>query len=132
MAKIMLSQGTAKIFAVGLLVLVFSVIFPIFKLLSTISIMLKESLINNKFFKFIIFKSGKWSMSDVFVVAIFMSYIGFTGIISNQLSELEKVSKSLTVITTNHSELQAGFFYFVAFVFISLGISQKIANRYKI
>jgi uncharacterized paraquat-inducible protein A len=76
-----------------------------------------------------IFKSGKWSMSDVMVVAIFMSYIGFTGIISNQLSALNQSSGRLHILTTNYSELQNGFYYFLAFVLLSLIISQKLSSE---
>jgi uncharacterized paraquat-inducible protein A len=32
-----------------------------------------------------VFKTGKWSMADVIVVAIFMAYIGFSGIVGEQL-----------------------------------------------
>ena len=75
-----------------------------------------------------IYKSGKWSMADVFVVAVFMSYIGFSGIISDQLSQLEKIKGQLNIFTTNHSELQQGFFFFAGFVLLSILISQTIKN----
>lgn len=130
MAKIMLSQEKLKIILVGILVLIFSVLFPIAKLLSTLLILFKNRLLNNKIINFMVFKSGKWSMADVMVVAIFMSYIGFSGIISGQLSQLEKVSDKLNILTTNNSELQNGFFFFVTFVMISISISQIILSQY--
>ena len=125
-SKVMLSQGEIKVMLVGLLVVLFSVIFPVSKLISSILLLFKRSLYNNRIVRFLVFKSGKWSMADVMVVAIFMSYIGFTGIISSQLGQLENISSSLRVLTTNNSELQNGFFFFMGFVIMSIFISQTI------
>ena len=52
----------------------------------------------NKIVRFLVFKSGKWSMADVMVVAIFMSYIGFTGIISSQLGPVSYTHLTLPTI----------------------------------
>lgn len=67
-------------------------------------------------------------MADVLVVAIFMAYIGFSSILSEQLSQLEKLSDSLQVLTTNRSELNTGFFMFFGFVCLSLVVSHKMAQ----
>lgn len=125
-SSIMLSQGKTKVMLVGILVLLFSVIFPVSKLISSLLLIFKRSLQRNKIIHFLVFKSGKWSMADVMVVAIFMSYIGFTGIISNQLKQLENSIESLEVLSTNKSELQNGFFFFMGFVIMSIFISQRI------
>jgi len=125
-SKVMLSQGEIKVMLVGILVLLFSVIFPVSKLIASVFLIFKRTLKDNKIIRFLVFKSGKWSMADVMVVAIFMSYIGFTGIISSQLGQLENVSSSLHVLTTNNSELQNGFFFFMGFVILSIFISQTI------
>ncbi|MCD8408573.1 paraquat-inducible protein A [Tenacibaculum dicentrarchi] len=129
MSKIMLLEGKIKVMLVGLLVILFSVIFPISKLLSSIILIYKKRFKNNKIISFLVFRSGKWSMADVMVVAIFMSYIGFTGIISSQLTQLEKISASLNILTTNNSELQNGFYFFLSFVIMSIGISQIITMK---
>lgn len=125
-SSIMLSQGKIKVMLVGILVLLFSVIFPISKLISSLFLVFKRSLERNKFIRFMVFKSGKWSMADVMVVAIFMSYIGFTGIISSQLGQLENSIESLEILSTNKSELQNGFYFFMSFVIMSIFISQRI------
>jgi hypothetical protein len=80
----------------------------------------------NKFIRLVIFKSGKWSMADVMVVAIFMSYLGFSGILTEQLKELEKVSSLVDILTTNFSRLNEGFYLFTGFVILSIFISSKI------
>ncbi len=131
MAYIMLTQSKIKIILVGILVLVFSILFPLFKLVFSVIVLFKENLRHNKFVNFMVFKSGKWSMADVMVVAIFMSYIGFSGIISNQLSQLEQMTYRLHIITTNYSELQSGFFFFAGFVLVSISIAQIMLNRFE-
>ncbi|MEE9431111.1 MAG: paraquat-inducible protein A, partial [Melioribacteraceae bacterium] len=130
MANVMLTHDKLKIIIVGILVLVFSVIFPFTKLFSTILLLYKEKFASNKFIDFMVFKSGKWSMADVMVVAIFMSYIGFSGIISNQLSQLENITNDLSIVTTNYSELQSGFFFFLTFVLASIVVSQILYNKF--
>ena len=62
-------------------------------------------------------------MADVYVIAIFMAYIGFQGILDNQLSILNVESESLMSISTNETSLQPGFLLFIAFVLFSLLLS---------
>nr|WP_255650972.1 paraquat-inducible protein A [Cesiribacter sp. SM1] len=115
---------------VGILILVFSVVFPLAKLLSTqIYLAGGERTRKNKVLSFFAFKSGKWSMADVYVIAVFMAYIGFQGILDNQLSILNVETESLISISTNKTSLQPGYILFIAFVLFSLLLSlilQKI------
>jgi len=109
---------------VGILILVFSIVFPVAKLLSTKAYLLgNDRLRQNKFIQFFAFKSGKWSMADVNVVAIFMAYIGFKGILDSQLEDLNRQSESLASISTNHTSLQPGFILFLAYVVFGLILS---------
>ena len=109
---------------VGILILIFSIIFPIGKLLATKLYLLgNEKWRANKFIQFFAFKSGKWSMADVNVVAIFMAYIGFKGILDSQLESLNMKTDSLASISTNETSLQPGFILFVAFVLFGLMLS---------
>ena len=62
-------------------------------------------------------------MADVNVVAIFMAYIGFKGILDSQLSNLNLKTDSLASISTNETTLQPGFILFVAFVLFGLILS---------
>lgn len=125
-SSVLLSQGKLKVLAVGMLIVLFSVIFPVSKLISSVLLVFKRSLQHNKIVQFLVFKSGKWSMADVLVVAIFMAYIGFTGIISSQLEQLESGFRDLDILTTNESQLENGFFFFMGFVMLSIFISQAI------
>ncbi len=106
---------------VGILILIFSIIFPMGKLFATQLYLLgKAKWRNNRFIQFFAFKSGKWSMADVNVVAIFMAYIGFKGILDSQLKGLNMKTESLASISTNETSLQPGFILFLAFVLFGL------------
>lgn len=131
MSQLMLTQEKFKVVIVGILVLIFSVIFPISKLVSSLLLIYKRESKKNPIINFLVFKSGKWSMADVMVVAIFMAYIGFSGIISSQLNQIEQISPNLNMLTTNNSELQNGFYFFLGFVILGIGVSQKIMALFK-
>ena len=128
--RILLETGKYDSAIVGMLILIFSIVFPIGKLLATKCYLLgNEKWRNNKVIQFFAFKSGKWSMADVKVVAIFMAYIGFKGILDTQLASLNLKTDSLASISTNETTLQPGFILFVAFVLFGLILSvilQKI------
>lgn len=110
---------------VAALILCFSIFFPITKLLCTgIYLLGKRSWSKNKFIYFFAFKSGKWSMADVMVVAILMAYIGFNGIVEDSLSSLNYQSNTFTSITSSDTSLQPGYIIFVAFVLYGLVLSQ--------
>jgi len=124
--SLMLTQRRPDVLFVGLLVLLFSVLFPISKLLSSIGYLYSNKLRTNRVIKFMIFRTGKWSMADVMVIAIFMAYIGFSGIISEQLRQIESITQSIDILTTNRSSLMSGFFAFTSFAIVSLLISHKL------
>lgn len=130
---ILFSTGKVDSFFVGILILVFSIIFPLTKLISTqIYLAGNEKLRKNKILKFFAFKSGKWSMADVYVIAVFMAYIGFQGILDHQLSNLNIETESLVSMSTNKTSLQPGFIIFIGFVLFSLILStilKKITAR---
>lgn len=121
---ILFETGKVDSVFVGFLILVFSIVFPIAKLLSTqIYLAGNEKIRRSKMLKFFAFKSGKWSMADVYVIAIFMAYIGFQGILDHQLSAANVDSESLVSISTNRTSLQPGFMIFIGFVLYSLVLS---------
>jgi hypothetical protein len=128
--RILLETGKYDSAAVGILILIFRIVFPVGKLLATKFYLLgNERWRNNKVIQFFAFKSGKWSMADVKVVAIFMAYIGFKGILDSQMASLNLETDSLASISTNETTLQPGFILFLAFVLFGLILSvilQKI------
>lgn len=128
---LMLSQQKIDLMLVGLLVLSFSVLFPVSKLLSSLAYLYFPRIRSKRSIRFMVYRTGKWSMADVMVIAIFMSYIGFTGIITEQLRQLGEITTSLEVLTTNNSSLQTGFFVFTTFAVLSLLISHQMQYHWK-
>jgi hypothetical protein len=123
--KILLSTGKYDSIFVGILILAFSILFPVAKLLSTgISLLSQRKWAKNKVIHYFAFQSGKWSMADVTVVAIFMAYIGFNGILQSQMGYLNTHSDAFTSIATNQTSLQPGYIIFVTFVVFGLTLSQ--------
>jgi len=120
---------------VGILILAFSILFPFMKLISTgIHLLSGKKLATNKYITYFAFQSGKWSMADVMVVAILMTYIGLNGILESQLANLNIHNSTITSITTNKTALQPGYIIFVGFVLFGLALSQilKHITSYKI
>jgi Paraquat-inducible protein A len=116
---------------VGLMVLAFSVIFPIAKLAASALYCYRvRGLQESAFVKFFALKSGKWSMADVLVVALFMAYIGFDGVISAQLGQLREAA-GMDVLTTNNTILEAGFFLFLGFCIAGLLLGQALERSSK-
>jgi hypothetical protein len=123
--QILIETGKFDSMVVGVLILAFSIVFPIGKLIATqIYLLGKDSLRNLKVIQYFAFRSGKWSMADVNVVAIFMAYIGFKGILDSQLSTMDIKTESLASVSTNQTSLQPGFILFVSFVLFTLILSE--------
>ncbi|UEG51938.1 paraquat-inducible protein A [Mucilaginibacter daejeonensis] len=122
--KVLISQSAIDSVAVGVLILCFSILFPIMKLTSTgIHLLGRKKLAENKVIKYFAFQSGKWSMADVIVIAVLMTFIGLNGLLDKQLALLNINSADLTVLTTNNTALQPGFIVFISFVLYGLILS---------
>ncbi|MFA4868852.1 MAG: paraquat-inducible protein A [Pedobacter sp.] len=122
--KILISQSSIESMLVGILILVFSILFPIMKLSATgIHLLSKKEIAKHRIIRFFAFQSGKWSMADVIVIAILMVYIGLNGLLDSQLKNLNIKSDDLNVITTNNTALQPGFIIFISFVLYGLILS---------
>jgi hypothetical protein len=105
---------------VGLLILCFSVVFPAIKLVLSSLFVYSDKIAESKLVQNIIFYLGKWSMADVFVVAMFMAYIGFEGIVSNQLRGIERNESGFAIETVNYSGLSVGALYFTTYCILSI------------
>ena len=123
--QILLQNGDGPTLLVGCLVLAFSIIFPLAKITATTYAVRNPGAAQRGWLHFLIFQSGKWSMADVMVVAIFMAFIGFRGILSSQLQQLQSTQAEMNIVTTHEfTTLQAGFFLFAGFCVMSLVIAQ--------
>ena len=118
--EVLVKQPKPDAVLVGSLLLIFVVIFPMLRLIFTGVHILKKEFAENKVVNYFAFQSAKWSMADVMVVGILMTYIGLNGILESQLSNLNIHNSLLTTVTTNYTALQPGYFVFVVFVIYSV------------
>ncbi|WP_258543137.1 paraquat-inducible protein A [Parvicella tangerina] len=88
------------------IILAFSVIIPLFKLLFTILLLYWEKARKNKTITIILTLIGKWSMADVFVTGVFVAYFSFH---SMHMGQIETESSVLL-----------GFYFFLSYAIISI------------
>ncbi len=125
----LIKEGAADLKIVGYMILMFSVIFPFIKLLLSSLFLFSSKVSNSKLAKGIIFHLGKWSMADVFVVALFMSYIGFHGLLTSQLGGIARNETGFAIETLNYSRLAPGALFFTSYCILSIIIG-IIINRH--
>ncbi len=127
---VMITHKEIQMKLVGILVVGFSVVFPILKMLSSLAYYYDYCRARQyRLIQFFVEKSGKWSMADVLVVAIFMAYIGFNGIINSQLGSLSSTAPNLELITTNGTSLQPGYYLFLAYTILAMFLSGFLKSR---
>ena len=129
--QLMVTQGQLDLFAVGVLILSFSVLFPFAKLGASMLYLYRPRLRMNGVMRFFVFKTGKWSMADVMVVAIFMAFIGFKGIVSEQLRQIQNFASNVEIVGTNESCLQPGFYLFTSFALLSLLVAHRLQYTFR-
>ena len=130
--RLLLDSGEAKMIFVGVLLVIFSIVFPTLKLIaSTTYYYSKSSIANNVIVRFFALNSTKWSMADVMVVSIFMAYLGLDGVIESELKKLETQSDPVNIITSNGTHLEVGFFLFLGFVITSFILSILVEKSKK-
>jgi hypothetical protein len=123
--RTLVTMGRPDMWIVGVLVLMFSVVFPTIKILTLTVCMFRPSLLRNRVARFFALESSKWSMADVMALAIFMSFVAFNGLIANTMSGLRQTGADL-VIPTESSKILPGYFLFIGFCLASLFLSKKL------
>ncbi len=93
---------------VGFLILLFSVLIPIFKAVSLLVVLFAKNWNGRKKLHQFINLISKWSMADVFVVGVFLAFLA------------TKSNKDI------HAEIHEGFYYFLAYCIISILAGQLI------
>ena len=130
MVRILMTDGSIQMIFVGILIFTFSIVFPSVKLICSYLYSLNnEKIMKNKVILFFVIKSGKWSMADVMVVAIFMAYIGFNGIVGSQMANLSRSTEPIQILTTNGTHLTGGFYLFLFFCLSSLFLSSALTKK---
>ena len=67
-------------------------------------------------------------MADVFVVALFMTYIGFYGLLNNQLDAIKHNKGGFAVETVNYTSLASGALFFTTYCILSIVLGIVINN----
>jgi hypothetical protein len=122
----LITQGRPDMWIVGVLVLMFSVVFPILKISAASLCLYDPSLLReNQVVRFLVLESSKWSMADVMALAIFMAFVAFNGLIANTMGGLKETGAELA-IPTDSSKLLPGYYLFIGFCIASLFLSKKL------
>jgi hypothetical protein len=127
---ILMDHADWKMKCVGVLMILFSIVFPVTKILCSILYYYdifgsqKRWLVN-----FFVLKSGKWSMTDVVVVAIMMAYVGFNGMVKSQFETLRATIPQFNMISTNDTTLQIGVYIFLCYVILAMILALLIEKR---
>ena len=128
--RIMIAHKDLQMKFVGVLLVTFSIVFPLFKIVSSLGYYYNyRQARENAVIRFFVLRSGKWSMADVMVIAIFMAYIGFNGIITSQLGQLSKANQELVIVTTNGTSLQPGYYLFLTYTLLGLFLSGYLTRK---
>jgi hypothetical protein len=127
---IMITHKDIQMKFVGVLLITFSIVFPLLKIISSLGYYYNyRHARENPVIRFFVLKSGKWSMADVMVVAIFMAYIGFNGIISSQFGQLRSAAQEVELLTTNGTSLQPGYYLFLTYTLLALFLSEFLSRK---
>ena len=110
----------------GFGVMLFSVLLPLAKLMATLFWRKGAPWTTSKAGKFFLFQSSKWAMADVMVVAIFLSHLGFNGVLDDQIGRLSETDGPFSILSTGKSSMLPGFFAFFGFALISMFLSTRL------
>ena len=124
----LIQMGRPEMMLVGVLVILFSVVFPLLKMLALGACLFRPDLLRtNRLVKLLAFELSKWSMADVMVLAIFMSFVAFNGVIGSSWDGLRDMPNVQQVqIPTNASRILPGYYLFIGFCLSSILLSKKL------
>jgi hypothetical protein len=126
--RALVTTGRADMWIVGVLVLMFSVVFPILKLCSSTLYLYRPGRVrSNPVVRFFALESSKWSMADVMALAIFMSFVAFNGLIPHAMAGLQDAGGTIT-IPTDSSKILPGYHIFIGFCLASLFLARKLSR----
>jgi Paraquat-inducible protein A len=126
----LIEMGRPEMTLVAVLVILFSVVFPALKMLALGACLFRPALLRtSRFMKLLAFGLSKWSMADVMVLAIFMSFVAFNGVIESALGGLGSLPNVQQVrIPTDASRILPGYYLFVGFCISSIFLSKKLEH----
>ena len=126
----LLAMGRPEMTLVGVLVILFSVVFPALKMLALGACLFRPALLRtNRLLRLLAFELSKWSMADVMALAIFMSFVAFNGVIGSAWDGVRAMPNIQQVsFPTNASRILPGYYLFVGFCVSSIFLSKKLEH----
>jgi len=122
--EILAKQPKPEAVGVAVLIFIFIILIPVLRIFGRCLYVLGTKRVSeNVVVRYLCFFSGKWDMTSVMVVIIMMAYIGFNGILYNQLANLNFHSDFLTTSTINYTTLLPGYFVIAGYVIYGLVLS---------
>jgi uncharacterized paraquat-inducible protein A len=101
------------------MIITFSVVVPALKLLLlAFSYLWRNSMLGWRL-KLISSAMSKWSMADVFAVAMLISFLAI------------KSTESTSTVVENHITFETGFYYFIGYCLLSILASQLMVRELK-
>lgn len=126
----LIQMGRPEMTLVGVLVILFSVVFPVLKMLALGACLFRPALLRtSRLVRLLAFELSKWSMADVMVLAIFMSFVAFNGVTGSAWDGLRGMPNVQQVqIPTNASQILPGYYLFIGFCVGSILLSKKLEH----
>ena len=126
----LIEMGRPEMTLVGVLVILFSVVFPALKMLALGACLFRPALLRtNRLVRLLAFELSKWSMADVMALAIFMSFVAFNGVIESGWDGVRAMPGIQQVsFPTNASRILPGYYLFVGFCVSSIFLSKKLEH----
>ena len=127
LVNLLINTGQPSLFGLAAGMTLFCVLIPVSKCLAAIALLLRTThRPAHPVLKWLATESGKWSMADVFVVALIMAYIGMDQLISSHTSAMNTLfAEAQFVQAASASELGVGFYFFVSFVGLSFWTARE-------
>lgn len=124
----LMEMGRPEMTVVGILVILFSVVFPALKMLALGAALFRPALLRtSRVVKILAFDLSKWSMADVMALAIFMSFVAFNGVIGSAWDGVRGMPNVQQLrIPTDSSKILPGYYLFIGFCVSSILLSRKL------
>jgi len=124
----LIHMGRPEMTLVGVLVILFSVVFPALKMLALAACLFRPALLRtSRLVKLLAFELSKWSMADVMVLAIFMAFVAFNGVVGSAWDGLREMPNVQQVsFPTDASRILPGYYLFIGFCLSSIILSKKL------
>ncbi len=124
----LIQMGRPEMTLVAVLLILFSVVFPALKMLALGAFLFRPALLRtSRIVKLLAFDLSKWSMADVLVLAIFMSFVAFNGVIGSAWDGVRAMPNVQQLqIPTDASRILPGYYLFIGFCLSSIVLSKKL------